>query len=149
MPAFSLASWRPGHAVGRRTATREGIHSLVLQKPKTPYSIYRTLPHNALCGIRAKYRAQIFHFGTPTSSGHKVQPLQITRTAIQSTTRGSLAQQGVQVEPPLSLPTAPATSRPATPDAEPLEEPPAQCAMFHGLAAGPCGALARVPQAKA
>src|SRR5712691_12433765 len=68
---FLLGNLLPGHALGRRTATREGIHRLVLQKPKAPYSIYRTLPYIDWCAARQHSYVFIIVTITPLSSRAK------------------------------------------------------------------------------
>src|SRR5579859_5714416 len=44
---------------------------------------------------------------------------------------------GIRIEPPVSDPSAPRHRPAATATAEPLDEPPEECARLHGFSAGP------------
>src|SRR4051812_11545660 len=56
------------------------------------------------------------------------------RVGLSPTSPHSLA--GMRIEPPPSLACAIGTSPAATAEAEPPEDPPVECAGFHGLRAG-------------
>src|SRR5438477_10820980 len=67
---------------------------------------------------------------SPTSGPWLTRP----RVGFNPTRPHSLA--GIRIEPPPSLACATATMPAATAAADPPDEPPVECAVFHGLRAG-------------
>ena len=80
----------------------------------------------------------------PALSSENERPIiawRLTRVWVGLIPTRPLAAAGRRTEPPVSDPSAPKTSRAATEDPEPLDDPPEMCAGFQGLRHAPKCAL--------
>ncbi len=66
-----------------------------------------------------------------------ITPARLTRPYVGLSPTTPQQAAGSRIEPPVSLPIAPATSPAATAAAEPLDEPPAAWPGFHGFCTSP------------
>ena len=64
-------------------------------------------------------------------------PWRLIRPLVGFNPTTPLQADGKRTEPPVSEPSAPKTTRPATEAPEPLDEPPEMCSWFQGLRQSP------------
>src|SRR5213594_1666949 len=94
----------------------------------------------AIASRTAAQSSAVRAIGPSLSSVHEsaIAPLRETRPYVGRRPVIPQYADGVPMDPEVSEPIANGTSPPATAAAEPLEDPPDQRSVFHGLRPGPC-----------